>query len=161
MNDNQHDNPMDNNDDLSKVLDEGGLQFEETPVGNDSNNQQHSDNNASPTMDPMSLPSDSDDQPTDAHPDTQSHNLPTPSAPGSSDLDALKASALDDLRPLVGKLGLKPKDKFDTLLLIIRSTDDQSLLKQAHEAAKKISNDSERAQALLEVIKEVDYFKSK
>ncbi len=73
-------------------------------------------------------------------------------------LDELKKTALEELRPLVGKLDLPPEDKFDTLLLIIRSTDDQSLLLPAHEAAKAIPDENKRAQALLDVIKEIDYF---
>ncbi len=75
-----------------------------------------------------------------------------------SDLEAIKKDALTELRPLVDKLNLSPEDKFDTLLLIIRSTDDKSLVSQAHEAAKAIEDDSRRAEALLDVIKEIDYF---
>ena len=74
------------------------------------------------------------------------------------DLDQLKKAALSELRPLVGKLNLSPKDRFDTLLLIIRSTDDQTLLEPAHDAARSIEDETERAQALLDVIKEIDYF---
>lgn len=82
-----------------------------------------------------------------------------PSIPGlPNGLDQLKKTALEELRPLVGKLNLPPEDKFDTLLLIIRSTDDQSLLEPAHEAAKQIPDENKRAQALLDVIKEIDYF---
>jgi hypothetical protein len=80
---------------------------------------------------------------------------------GDGELDGLKASALEELRPLVGKLNLPAEERFDTLLLIIRSTDDQSLLAQAHDAAKEITDDGRRAQALLDVIKEIDYFSSK
>ena len=95
--------------------------------------------------------------------------MPTPAAPSlpsmpgmsgmmGGSLDELKKTALEELRPLVGKLNLPPEDKFDTLLLIIRSTDDQSLLEPAHEAAKSIQDEDKRAQALLDVIKEIDYF---
>lgn len=84
-----------------------------------------------------------------------------PATTGNGELDGLKASALEELRPLVGKLNLPAEERFDTLLLIIRSTDDQSLLKQAHDAAKEITDDDRRAQALLDVIKEIDYFSSK
>ncbi len=87
---------------------------------------------------------------------------PVASAPVAVDgnLDAIKKDALTELRPLVDKLNLSPEDKFDTLLLIIRSTDDKSLVPQAHEAAKMIEDDSRRAEALLDVIKEIDYFSS-
>lgn len=77
---------------------------------------------------------------------------------GISNLDDIKRQALTELRPLVDKLNLAPEDKFDTLLLLIRTTDDSSLIPQAHEAAKAISDDARRAQALLDVIKEIDFF---
>lgn len=82
---------------------------------------------------------------------------PAPVAVDGS-LESIKRDALTELRPLVDKLNLAPEDKFDTLLLIIRSTDDKTLVPQAHEAAKMIEDDSRRAEALLDVIKEIDYF---
>lgn len=87
---------------------------------------------------------------------------PAMSAPVAVDssLESIKRDALTELRPLVDKLNLSPEDKFDTLLLIIRSTDDKTLVPQAHEAAKMIEDDSRRAEALLDVIKEIDYFSS-
>ncbi|MGH7196974.1 MAG: hypothetical protein ACREGJ_04410 [Candidatus Saccharimonadales bacterium] len=91
-------------------------------------------------------------------------SLPAPAplpSTGNKDLDKLKQSALEELRPLVGKLDLPPEDKFDTLLLIIRSTDDQSLLDEAHQAAKNIGDETRRAQALLDIVKEIDYFATK
>lgn len=80
----------------------------------------------------------------------------TPAAP--SELDDIKKTALEELRPLVDKLDLPADEKFDTLLLIIRSTDDKSLVNAAHEAARAITDETKRAQALLDVIKEIDYF---
>lgn len=77
---------------------------------------------------------------------------------GGDELESIKKDALTELRPLVDKLNLPPEEKFDTLLLIIRSTDDRSLVPQAHEAAKAIEDDGRRAEALLDVIKEIDYF---
>ena len=62
------------------------------------------------------------------------------------------SDAYDDYRVFV------LPDKFDTLLLIIRSTDDKSLVGQAHAAAKTIEDESKKAEALLDVIKEIDYF---
>ena len=81
----------------------------------------------------------------------------SPSA-GSSDLDEIKKDALEELRPLVDKLDLPADEKFDTILLLIRSTDDKSLVNAAHEAARAIPDEAKRAQALLDVIKEIDYF---
>lgn len=76
----------------------------------------------------------------------------------SPELEAIKKDALEQLRPLVDKLDLPAQEKFDTLLLIIRSTDDQSLLTAANEAAKTIEDDGKRAEALLDIIKEIDFF---
>jgi hypothetical protein len=73
-------------------------------------------------------------------------------------LDSIKKDAVQELRPLVDKLDLPPEEKFNTLLLIIRSTDDQSLLGAAHDAARQIPDDTKRAQALLDIIKEIDFF---
>jgi len=107
---------------------------------------------------PIPEPKDTKPEPKVEH--HKNHDKPD-SPKASGDLEGIKASALEALRPLVGKLKLPAEERFDTLLLIIRSTDDQSLLNQAHEAAKQITDDTRRAQALLDVIKEIDYFSSK
>ncbi len=80
-----------------------------------------------------------------------------PASTGNSELDAIKSDALQELRPLVDKLSVSPEEKFDTYLLLIRSTDDPALIGPAHEAAKLISDEARRAEALLDVIKEIDY----
>lgn len=93
-------------------------------------------------------------------------NIPMPptvppmpgTTPASDELDAIKNDALSELRPLVDKLNVPAEEKFDTYLLIIRSTDDTSLIGPAHEAAKAIEDEARKAQALLDIIKEIDYF---
>lgn len=77
--------------------------------------------------------------------------------PGNSDLESIKKDALSELRPLVDKLDVSPEEKFDTYLLLLRSTDDQALIGPAHEAARGIADEARRAQALLDIIKEIDY----
>jgi hypothetical protein len=72
-------------------------------------------------------------------------------------LDGIKKDALNELRPLVNKLDLPPEEKFDTYLLLIRSTDDKTLISSAYAAAQAISDETRKAQALLDVIKEIDY----
>lgn len=74
-----------------------------------------------------------------------------------NDLDNVKNEAIKELRPLVDKLNISAEEKFDTYLLLIRSTDDKTLIAPAHEAAKDIADESRRAQALLDVIKEIDF----
>lgn len=80
---------------------------------------------------------------------------PTPALGG--DLESIKKGALNDLRPLVDKLDVSPEEKFDTYLLLLRSTDDQALIPQAYEAARNIGDEARKAQALLDIIKEIDY----
>ena len=74
-----------------------------------------------------------------------------------NELDNVKLDAINELRPLVDKLSLAPEEKFDTYLLLIRSTDDKTLIAPAHEAAKSITDETRRAQALLDIIKEIDF----
>lgn len=83
------------------------------------------------------------------------------SVPAIDNLESIKRNAILELRPLVNKLNLPAEDKFDTLLLLIRTTDDASLIPEAHRAATSIADDTRRAQALLDVIKEIDFFDRK
>jgi len=80
---------------------------------------------------------------------------PTPSA--SSDLESIKSNALNELRPLIDRVDLPAEEKFDTYLMLIRSTDDSSLISSAHAAAQGITDEKRRAEALLDIIKEIDY----
>lgn len=86
---------------------------------------------------------------------------PAPEAPvvtpAGDELPEVKKEAITELRPLVDKLDLPPEEKFDTYLLLIRSTDDKTLIAPAHEAAQAITDEKRRAQALLDIIKEIDY----
>lgn len=75
----------------------------------------------------------------------------------SSELDGIKVEALNELRPLMDKLNVSPEEKYDIYLLLLRSTDDKELIAPAHDAAKAIEDDTRRAQALLDIIKEIDF----
>lgn len=94
-----------------------------------------------------------------ADPVTAPEPVATPAMPslGSDDLTSVKQEALNELRPLVDKLDVSPEEKFDTYLLLLRSTDDRALIAPAHEAAKGIADEARRAQALLDIIKEIDF----
>ena len=83
---------------------------------------------------------------------------PQQSTTSDSTLDEIKQTALYELRPLINKLNVSPEEKFDTYLLLLRSTDDRDLIAPAHEAAVAIVDESRRAQALLDIVKEIDYF---
>lgn len=78
--------------------------------------------------------------------------------PAPSDLLDIKQEALQHLSPLVSQLDQAPEEKFRTTMMMIQASDDQSLVKEAFECAKKITDDKARAQALLDVINEINYF---
>lgn len=87
----------------------------------------------------------------------------TPSATPAASADAnelldIKQDALNQLSPLVGHLDQTPEEKFRTTMMMIQASDNQDLVKDAYEAAKAIPDEKARAQALLDVINEINYF---
>ena len=83
------------------------------------------------------------------------------SSSSSSELDDIKINALKELRPLMDKVELPAEEKFDTYLMLIRSTDDSTLIDPAHRAAQNIGDEKRKAEALLDIIKEIDYLSRK
>lgn len=75
----------------------------------------------------------------------------------SGEIDSVKKSALEQLRPLIEKLDLEPNDKFDKYLMMLRASDDPALIKPAFDAAQGITGEKEKAQALLDIINEINY----
>lgn len=80
--------------------------------------------------------------------------------PGDSELLGIKQDALNALSPLVPHLEQNPEEKFRTTMMLIQASDDRSLVRSAYEAAQAITDDKVRAQALLDVINEINYFTS-
>lgn len=80
--------------------------------------------------------------------------------PNSSadDLLNIKQQALGELSPLVGHLDQSPEEKFRTTMMLIQSSDNQALVKDAYAAAQAITDDKARAQALLDIVNEINYF---
>ena len=98
-------------------------------------------------------------------PDPIATSEPAPMTPPTNnsvdhDLADVKQAALTELRPLIDKLDVDPEEKFNTYLLLVRSTDDKDLIAPAHEAAKAITDEAKKAQALLDIIKEIDFLSS-
>lgn len=118
-----------------------------------------------------------DDNSADSHPDsvTPESAPPTPvttpdpvvsKQPDQSvttvddDLIDIKQKALQQLKPLVGHLNQTPEEQFRTTMMMIQAADDQSLINKAYQAASAITDEKVRAQALLDVINEINYFNS-
>jgi hypothetical protein len=93
-------------------------------------------------------------------------NTATASAPSASsssvnDLLDIKQKALQELNPLVQHLEQSAEEKFKTTMMMIQASDDQTLIKTAYEEANKITDEKARAQALLDVVNEINYFTQK
>jgi|GEM_PF-238381 len=88
----------------------------------------------------------------------ESAPMSSPVSPQTSDLLQLKQQAITQLSPLVGHLDQSPEEKFRTTMMLIQTTDNSTLLKDAYDAARAISDDKARAQALLDVVNEINYF---
>lgn len=92
----------------------------------------------------------------------------SPSNSGSSDDDLvdntdgelvdIRQHALTELSPLLDELDQPPEEKFRTIMMVIQASDDQSKIKLAYEAAKGITDEHVRAQALLDIVNEINYF---
>lgn len=80
----------------------------------------------------------------------------TPAVGG--DLLNIKQQALQQLSPLLGHLDQTPEEKFRTTMMLIQASDNDKLIPQAYEAAKAITDEKARAQALLDVVNEINYF---
>jgi hypothetical protein len=74
------------------------------------------------------------------------------------ELIEIKQEALTELSPLVDELDQTPEERFRTLMMMIQASDNQHLVKDAYAAAHSIEDEKVRAQALLDIINEVNYF---
>lgn len=84
---------------------------------------------------------------------------PTSAAPANTDaLLGIKQQALQQLTPLVDHLDQTPEEKFRTTMMMIQAADNHTLIQDAYEAAKQITDEKVRAQALLDIVNEINYF---
>jgi len=83
---------------------------------------------------------------------------PTTTPPPTGDLAEIKQKALAQLSPIVGRLDQTPEEKFRTTMMLIQASDNQDLVKEAYAAAEKIEDEKARAEALLAVVNEINYF---
>lgn len=104
---------------------------------------------AEPTSAPVT-PATPSDAPTDTDPD--SHPL------ANDDLLDIKQQALTELSPLVNHLDQSPEEKFRTTMMMIQASDNQALVKDAYAAAQQITDEKTKAQALLDIVNEINYF---
>lgn len=77
------------------------------------------------------------------------------------DLSDIKRQALEQLSPLVHKLDQTPEEKYKTIMMMIQASDNQDLISDAYEAAQKITDEKAKAEALLNIVNEINYFSQK
>ena len=84
---------------------------------------------------------------------------------GKMEADAVRETAIEELKPLIGtvdltpmlgKMEMLPETKFKIFKNIIEATSDKDVLGLAYATAKEIVNDTDRAEALLYIVEMVD-----
>ena len=84
-----------------------------------------------------------------------------PAAPvvaSSDDLDTVKKDALQALVPVLDELkNISAERKFDICMNAMRFTDDKALARKALEAAQQIEEPGTKAEALVELVNEINY----
>ena len=97
--------------------------------------------------------------PVEASAPDNSEDAPLPvTVSDAHELIDIKQQALQQLSPLVDHLDQTPEEKFNTLMMMIQAADDQTLVKAAYDAATAITEEKVKAQALLDVVNEINYF---
>lgn len=79
-------------------------------------------------------------------------------APNNNDLLDIKQKALSQLSPLIDHLEQSPEEKFRTTMMMIQASDNQELVSEAFKAAQAIPDEKAKAQALLDIVNEINYF---
>lgn len=92
---------------------------------------------------------------------TNLKTTPPASDGANKDLLEIKKKALHQLSDSVDILEQPPEQMFRTVMLIIQETDNSSMLNKAYSIASQIEDRKSRAEALLTVVNEINYFTSK
>ena len=85
-------------------------------------------------------------------PGTEAFQTETPTL----NMHQVKEAALRDLIPLISKLTLEPAQKFNLYRDIFENLKDYTVLEPAYKAAKEISDENQRAEALLYLVESID-----
>ncbi|MBR5046529.1 hypothetical protein IKX73_02810 [Candidatus Saccharibacteria bacterium] len=75
---------------------------------------------------------------------------------GGHNMREVKAAALRDLAPLVGKMNLPASQKFSIYRDMFENLHDHTVIEPAYQAAKNIQDETERGEALLYLIESID-----
>jgi hypothetical protein len=81
-----------------------------------------------------------------------------PDQVSDEELIGIKKKALSELIPIIDSLDQPPLDKFRTIMMMIQASDDERLIEKAYESAHAIEDKHAKAQALLDLVNEINYF---
>ena len=150
-------------DDISKIV-------EDINASDDTDEVPEATSTPTVEPEPAEEPNEADDkpapepeQPTQEEQEEATADAIAADEPTLSETELLevKKSALQELSPLLDELDQTADEKLNILMMTIQATDDQSLLPQALETAKKIDDKKARAEAMLDIIQEITYFTKK
>ena len=111
------------------------------------------------STDQIIVPTQLSDLPTSTPDNAEPVSEPMPAETAhTNDLLDIKQQALTQLTPLVGHLDQSPEEKFRTTMMMIQASDNQGLISTAYEAAQAIPDEKSKAQALLDIVNEINYF---
>ena len=82
--------------------------------------------------------------------------VPSVASYGDPDIAQVKEAALRELFPLMDKINVNPVQKFRIYKDIVELTHDKSVIEPAYSAARKISDERARAEALLFLVELID-----
>lgn len=92
-------------------------------------------------------------------PETPAPEESTPEEPVITEtlsIKEIKKAALRDLVPVLGKIKVNSAQKFNIYRDIFEELNDYSVLDPAYQAAREITDEDERAQALLSLVEAID-----
>lgn len=105
-----------------------------------------------------SNPTETDSTRITSYYDSKPGSTPVNPPENEDELLEIKKQALESLTPLVDELEQTPEEKFKTTMMLIQASDNADLIKEAFSAANAIADEKARAQALLDVVNEINYF---
>lgn len=148
--------PVDDDDDISKIVDDINATADVA--------EQKPEASAAPVVQDTPQSSPEPEEPTPEAPQEAAHEAsahePTLSETPAELLE-VKKGALQELSPLLDELDQPADEKLNILMMTIQAADDQALIPQAFETAKKIEDKKARAEAMLDIIQEINYFTKK
>jgi len=108
-----------------------------------------------PVAPPVVIPSDNAQ---DATPSSSANSVVQSAPVDQAKLADMKQQALAHLEPLADHLDGTPEETFKTTMMMIQANDNHTLLEKALNSAKEIEDDKARAQAMLDIVNEINYF---